>query len=189
MEKDSLDTIGGRLKYCRKIARLTRPHLERDYKISQSSVYCYETNMKQPSDNRLKKFLEIFKNENIIVNYQWLKTGYGDLPQEFKCSSSSKNILNTNYQNIYDSIQLIKQEEIQIKKMHSNSIFFSCDSFDLEPLLGFGDRVAGIPVYTDLKKYEDKFCIIRYNEIIFIKILIKYNLNGTLNFSGINQKN
>lgn len=188
MKNNSLDTIGGRLQYCRKIAKLTRPYLEKVYNISKSSIYCYEANLKHPSHNRIKEFLDIFKNENVIVNYQWLKTGKGDLPQEFKCInlSNKKKKANTN---TIDSEQLIYQEEIDIKKMYSNAIFFTCDSFDLEPLVKFSDRVAGLPVESNIQKQENNLCIISYKEILFIKILSKYNRDGTSNFCGINPRN
>lgn len=180
-----LDTIGKRVKYCREISKLSRTKMSSRYNISNSTLSAYETDIKNPSDKRLKELLEIFKKENVIVSYQWIKLGKGDLPREFKCFEvNSKN--NFDY---IDSIELMKQEEMHIKNKYPNAIFFICNTFDMEPTIFFGDWIFGLPInITDIKKFENYPFIFKINDVTYIKYLSNINTDGSLNIVGLNHK-
>lgn len=181
-----MKTLGDRIKFCIELTKLTKPKLAKKYLISISSLHCYENNTKKPSEKRLKMLLDIFKKENVITSYQWLKQGVGDLPREFKCIDYNKTI---NNEMNFDSIELINYELKNAANKYKNSVHFICNTFELEPSIFFGDWVLGIKINSsDVNKYEKYPFLFKINNITYLKYIAKINENGSLNLIGINQK-
>jgi len=185
------NTLGKRIDLCRNLSKLTRPAFERKYNFSKSTLYHYELDLKKPSDKKLQELFTIFNNENVSVTLQWLKNGEGEPPKEFKKNEIVKvqNVSHINQINIVDGIQLIENQKLLLKKLYPNIIIGKCNSYDLEPLLTFGDYVAGIPIKNELiSELIDVLCLFQIGNATHIKIINHINSNSTLNLAGINQK-
>ena len=76
-----LDSCGKRLRYLRKISRLSRTQLSYKYEISANSLKFWESSDKELGEHVINKLMEIYKDQGIIFNRDWIIYGTGELPK------------------------------------------------------------------------------------------------------------
>lgn len=182
-----LKRVGDRIKYCRELIDVTKGKLATKHALNPSTLHFYENNVKCPSEERLQKLLEIFKKEDVIVSYQWLKTGVGDLPIKLKLT----DIVNKNEikkpENL-DSIELMNFEMNTLMNKYPNSIHFICNTFEMEPHILYSDWLLAMPIdKKNVSKYEKLPFLFKIKNVTYLKYIAKINDNGSFNLIGSNQ--
>ncbi|KAB8035612.1 hypothetical protein GCL60_16830 (plasmid) [Silvanigrella paludirubra] len=73
-------SIGDRITYLRKQARLTRIFIREKYSISENTLRKWEENKLKVPEDKIDLIFYVFNNEGVQVTKEWIKSGKGDKP-------------------------------------------------------------------------------------------------------------
>lgn len=168
--KDSLlDNAHGRLKFLRLITGLNRSEISNKYNIPLISLQKWENGTLPISHKVAKKFIDLYKEENIIATEEWLIKNQPPSPQIF----SEGNIYqDDNIDPIIEYFQT-KFTDCHIYKIQNNEMLPTYKPNDI--VIGFTS--------IDIIKLNDLDCIVTTadtNKIIFRRLMVTeygiYNL-------------
>jgi transcriptional regulator with XRE-family HTH domain len=163
-----------RLRFIRSLTGLSRFAIEEKYQLPEITLKKWETGKMAISDKGIDKCIEIYKQENISVTYEWIKNGIGPLPT-------------------FTSLIKNQDRDIQyFKSTYSNLLIYQLINDEMAPKYNIGETVLGIIDNKEPEYFNNLDCIVQLEngEIIFRKVAIhnenKINLICTNNSSKNN---
>lgn len=146
-----------RLRFLRSLIGLSRAAIEDKYRLPEITLKKWETGKLPISEKAISKCLEIYKNEQIFVTYEWLKEGIGPLPT------------------FIISTENIDPDISYFKNTYPNAIIYTIENNDMLPKYQEGEQVIGLAENDNYKKFNNLDCLVTLenNEIIFRKVIIQ----------------
>lgn len=139
----SLNSLGKRLKYIRSLLRLTRAHIEEKYSLPEVTLKSWENETVQLTPKGLKRCLEIYRTEGLIVSEDWILEGVGLNPM---ASLTIAHYFSTPTQKELpkedDEICML-QEANSFKESYQNAVIMMVSNDEMRPFYKPGDYVGG----------------------------------------------
>jgi transcriptional regulator with XRE-family HTH domain len=195
-------TPAERLKYVRKLVRLSRPDVEEKYQLSAATLKAWENGQATLTAKGIKRCIDIYRKEGVILNREWIMTGEGlspklslDISRYF--ASELQYPLRDNKGMIKDSDLLpyskddnacILREAAFFKESYPDAVILTVTNDDMEPVYQIGDYVGGRFRYgKDIATTLKRNCIVRLKtgEDI-IRRIFKSNSGKYYNLACIN---
>ncbi len=184
-DEASLSTPGERLKYLRGLLRLSRAYLQEKYGIPEVTLKSWENGTTRVTDAGVKRCIESYRNEGVIVSEDWVFVGTGMPPKstfliEHYFDTPSANELTSED----DELSMI-QDANAFKESHPNAVIMMVSNDDMKPYYKAGDYIGGKLKYgLDIKTAANKDCIaiLENGERYFRRLIItssgKHNLTS-----------
>jgi len=195
-------TPAERLTFLRQVLRLSREEMLGEYGFPKTSLLSWEHGSKNISDQNLHRLLDVYLQEGLIVNLEWVRTGEGkapywvsgaDLSRDFKLDqpaeiagsaeasgkNKKKNKVNLDASRPVPDLNsddfLLAQEVTYFRSLSDDSTAVILKSDDMAPRLYRGDMVGGrFKQGEDLYGLVNQDCIIQTNDDKeYIRTLIK----------------
>lgn len=185
----SLKTSGERLQYIRTLIRVTRPYIEKNYGLSADTLKAWEYDKQPITENGLKRCMDIFRTEGLLVTRNWILAGEGLAP---KLSINVSRIFEERdegqgEQPLDDEMLMLKEAEY-FKKLAPHSVILMVTTEEMLPFYAPGDYVGGR--YKTKKELEDaigKDCIVKTRQgDKFFRRLIKNSTSDGYNLVCLN---
>jgi len=189
-------TPAQRLKYIRRLARLTRKHIEESYQLPASTLKAWENGNSTLTEKGLQRCVEIYRMEGIALSKEWVQKGTG-LPPRLSINLgdyfSGKHDYPMRVQEqdnpIYaaDDQAAMVREAGFFKESYANAIVLMVADDNMSPVYQPGDYVGGrLLQRKTVEKALGKDCIVRLkNGDNILRRLFK-NEQGGYNLACIN---
>jgi len=189
-----------RLTFLRQVLRLSREEMLGEYGIPKNSLLSWEHGSKNISDQNLHRLLDIYLQEGLIINLEWVRSGEGVAPYWASGADLSRNLkleklenlekekpkknkpitdlnlnLNMNLNPKTDDF-LLAQEVTYFRNLSEEGVAVILKSDDMAPSYYRGDMVGGrFKEGEDLYGLINKDCIVRTNDDKeYIRTLVKH---------------
>lgn len=198
------NTPAERLKYIREIMRLSRSYLEDKYRLSAATLKAWENGSSRLTEKGLKRCIDVYHQEGILVAREWLLNGSGLSPRvsldmgKYLASELSyprhdnpdaELQIKEGVAKVYeaDENKCILREAAFFKESYSNAVVLMVTNNDMEPVYQVGDYVGGRFRYgKDVDIGVKRDCIIRLkNGELLLRRLFK-NGGGHYNLACVN---
>lgn len=140
-------TQGERLRYLRSLVGVTRSYICNKYEIPEVTLKSWESASTNLTDNAIKKCVELYLSEGVIVSEDWLKHASGITPSmasEIEGYFSQQNITKTDFiSEENDDLSILRDANI-FKNSYKNSIIMLVTGNEMQPFYNSGDYVGGI---------------------------------------------
>jgi hypothetical protein len=180
----NLDTPGSRLKHLRSILRITRAYIEKKYKLPEITLKSWENETIKVSRNGVKRCVEVYKSEGLIVDEGWIADGKGLDPtvrlsvgHYFSMPSDASLPVEED-----DEIAMMRDAN-DFKKRYPNVVIMIVSNDEMSPYYEAGDYVGGrLRTASELEEVINRDCIVylkgggQYFRRIFQDTLGRYNL-------------
>lgn len=195
-------TPADRLKYVRKLVRLSRPAIEEKYHLSAATLKAWENGQAPLTAKGIKRCIDIYRKEGVILNKEWIMTGEGLSP---KLSLDMSHYFASELQYpARDNKGLVKEENLLpyskddnaailreadfFKKLYPDAIVLTVTNDDMEPVYQIGDYVGGRFRYgDDIATALKRNCIVRLKTgELLIRRIYKSNIGKYYNLACIN---
>jgi len=182
-----LSTPGERLKHIRALLRVSRAFLEDKYGIPEVTLKSWENGTVQLTSAGVKRCVDIYRAEGLIVTEEWILHGTGLDPTSSATIGryfSEPTQTNTPFED--DEACMIRDANI-FKESYPNAVIMIVSGDEMRPFYKPGDYVGGkIRQGKHIKKAINKDCIIYLKDKSrFFRRLIKNN-DGGLNLTCLN---
>jgi hypothetical protein len=200
----SVATVANRLKYVREIMRLSRGYLQDKYHMPATTLKSWENGLSRLTDKGIKRCIEIYRKEGMLINRDWLLSGKGLSPRVSldmgKYLASDLLYVRHNHPSINvpqigeeaktyetDENKCILREAAFFKESYKNAVVLMVNNNDMEPVYHTGDYVGGRFLYgKDIKIGVKRDCIVRLkNGELLLRRLFK-NGSGNYNLACVN---
>lgn len=186
-KRSSLETPGDRLKYLRALLQVSRAYLQEKYGLPEVTLKSWENNKVGLSSAAVKRCVEIYKAEELIVDENWILLGTGLDPVSkvtiAKLFAEPSKMTHTPN----DENECILTEANTFKNSNENAVVFLVSDDEMRPFYKRGDYVGGKLYHgQNLKNAINKDCIVYLKDgSRFLRRLIQ-NSNDGFNLSCIN---
>lgn len=182
-----LNTPGKRLKHIRSLFRFSRAYLQDKYGIPEVTLKSWENGTTNITKSGAERCVEIYRNEGLIVNADWILEGIGLDPTKtvtvshYFATPSNKELPVED-----DEVAMMRDANI-FKESHANAVIMIVSNDDMRPFYKPGDYVGGKMRFGDsIDNVINKDCIISLkNGERFFRRLVK-NIFGKHNLSCLN---
>jgi len=185
--KHRLVNPGQRLKYIRSLLRVSRAYIQEKYELPEVTLKSWENGTTKLTKSGVKRCIEIYRGEGVIVSEDWILEGVGMDPK-MAISVGHYFAMPTNKQLSVedDEISMLRDANL-FKESHPNSIIMIVSNDDMRPFYRPGDYIGGKMRYgDDVISATNKDCIIyTKNGERFFRRLIK-NSSGGYNLVCLN---
>lgn len=197
-------TPAERLKYTRKLMRLPRSYIEEKHKLPEATLKAWENGVSRLTEKGLKKCIDIYRKEGIIVSEKWVMSGVGLSPQltldvgryfaselQYPQRKAKKGqVKEIDKEAVYakDDNACMLREATFFKESYSDSVILMITDNDMEPVYQIGDHVGGRFRYgKQINSALKRDCIIRLkNGENILRRLFKAKKTGCYNLASIN---
>jgi transcriptional regulator with XRE-family HTH domain len=189
-----------RLLYIRNLLRLSRRYIEEKYNLPEATLKAWENNKARLTEKGLNRCIDIYRQEGVLVNSEWINTGKGLSPRisvdmgkylasDFQYpqhETSQINDSSTSYS--IDDSKAILREATFFKESAQNVVVLMVTDNDMNPVYQIGDYVGGLFRYgKDIDSAVKRDCIIRLKDgALVIRRLFKSKHNNLYNLACIN---
>lgn len=182
-----LSSAGQRLKYIRSILGVTRAYIEQVYDLPEVTLKAWENNKISVTHAGIKRCIEVYKGEGLLVSEAWIIEGIGLDPtstisvSQYFSEPTKKKISLEN-----DEMAML-QDANAFKEKYSSAVIMLVSNDDMRPFFKPGDYVGGKMRFgKDILKCINKNCIIRLkNQDIYFRRLMK-NSKDNFNLACLN---
>lgn len=201
----TVNTPAERLKYVREIMRLSRSYLEDKYHLSAATLKAWENGSSRLTEKGLRRCIDIYHQEGLLVTRDWLLTGSGLSPRVSLDMGKylASELSYPRHNNPDMGVQQIKEKEAKayeidenkcilreaafFKESYVNAIVLMVTNNDMEPVYQVGDYVGGKFRYgKDIDVAVKRDCIVRLKTgDLLLRRLFK-NGGGHYNLACIN---
>lgn len=179
---DSNPTPGDRLLYLRKdVARLSRRKVAEKYNIPEVTLKSWERNQVALSDKAVKRCIDMFLQEKIVVTPEWLLCGEGVDPaftldvnryllsqqSAYPVAESKDSFNRYGINSLGESESSLLQDAQYFRQQYQDSLVHLVQNDEMLPLYGPGDYVGGreCKVGTDaFQQALEHICIVRLTD-------------------------
>lgn len=189
--KNRLETPGARLKYLRAILHLTRAYIEKQYKLPEITLKSWENGTIKLSKNGVKRCVNVYRSEGLIVDEGWIAEGKGLDPtirlsvgHYFSTPSDATLPIEED-----DEVAMMRDANV-FRSHYPNAVVLIVSNDEMSPYYVPGDYVGGrMRSVNELDSVVDRDCIIylkdgaQYFRRVFRDNFGRYNL-ACLNPAG-----
>lgn len=135
-------TASERVKKLREEYRFTRKYFYEKHGLPEITLQKIENSDRRLTENSIKKIINIFKKENIVVTREWIMNGTGEKP---KYIFQENPVVNFNGVEFTNSDEILTNREIEFfEKNNPNSKVIILEDNDMSPRYRKGDYVGGV---------------------------------------------
>jgi Peptidase S24-like len=179
IKKENLSSKGKRLKYIRRsLLRLTRGYIEEKYGLSETTLKSWENERVDLTKNGLKKCIEIYRKEGVIVGEDWILEGVGLNPTasitigQYFAAPTNRQLSEKD-----DEMCMLRDANI-FKESYSNAVIMMVSSDEMKPFYKPGDYIGG-KIRKNIKTAVNKNCIVYLQDgTQFFRRLVKNSAGG-----------
>jgi hypothetical protein len=179
-KKRELATPGERLKYIRSLLRVTRAYLQEKYALPEVTLKSWENGTTNLTQAGVKRCVEIYLNEGMIVSEDWIMEGIGlDPTASVKVSHYFATPTDKELPSEDDEVCMFRDANT-FKESHPAVVVMVVSNDDMRPFYKPGDYVGGKMRFGDaIDTAINKDCIIHLkNGERFFRRLIKSHKEG-----------
>lgn len=175
-----LHTIPERLKYTRKLLKVTRRYLSEKHGIPSVTLKAWENGSVQPSKSGIDRCIDMYKEEGILLSEEWILNGTGLPPkllfqinQFFSTPKEEDQLEKVDSEEIDDEILMLKDIE-NFKINNPKSVAMVVCNDDMSPYYKCGDYIGGkLRFGSNISLLENKDCIVylKNGECFFRRII------------------
>jgi hypothetical protein len=167
-----------RLLYLRSLIRRPRVYFNEKYGLPEASLRLWESKQGPISDKAIKRCIDLYKQEGIIVTERWLKDGSGPMP----LLNSNINIPMSIAQDQPALLNIEGEEEENVlrdiehfQKLYPHSVIYFITDDSMLPAYNIGDVVCGLPQYNNFVQFNYRECIalLESGEYVFRKFIME----------------
>ena len=180
-QEAELTRVGDRLKYIRRLLRLTRAYIENTYDLPEVTLKSWENETVQLTQAGLKRCVDIYRKEGLVISENWIMQGVGLNPTasltigQYFAIPSNIELLNEDD----DEVNMLKEAKL-FKESYPNAVVLLVSNDEMAPFYKPGDYVGGKIRRGDaIEKAVNKNCIVYLtNGEQFFRRLVKNNSQG-----------
>ncbi len=179
-EKQNLITPSGRLKYIRALLRVTRAYLQEKYGLPEITLKSWENNTTNLTRAGVKRCVEIYLSEGMIISEDWIMEGVGlDPAASLKVSQYFATPTDKEIPTEDDEIRMLRDANT-FKESYPGIVVMVVSNDDMRPFYKPGDYIGGkMRFEDDINTAINKDCIVHLkNGERFFRRLIKNHTDG-----------
>lgn len=185
----TLKTPGQRLQYIRSLVRVSRAYLEKTYGLSAETLKVWEYDKTSLTENGLKRCMDIYRTEGVLVARNWILTGEGLAPKlAINVNRIFEDIAEEQAGKPLDDEMLMLKEADYFKNLSPQSVIMLVTTEEMLPFYAPGDYVGGR--FKSKKQLEEaigKDCIVQTKQgDRFFRRLVKNTTNDGYNLVCLN---
>ena len=183
-----LATPADRLKYLRALLRLSRAYIEEKYAIPEVTLKSWENATAKLTLNGLRRCVEAYKSEGLLVGEDWILSGTGlDPTASLSVSHYFAKPTNKDLPIEDDEICMLRDAN-EFKEKYPNAVIMMVSSDEMRPFYKPGDCVGGKMRFNKeaIFSLAGKDCIVYLkNGSHYFRRLVK-DLHGRFNLTCLN---
>jgi hypothetical protein len=175
-----LSSAGERLRYIRAMLRVSRSYLQEKHGLPEVTLKAWESGTVNVTQSGVKRCIEVYKQEGLIVNEDWILEGIGlDPTSQLSVGRYFSTPTHKDLPIEDDEIAMIRDAN-DFKEKYSNAVVMIVSNDEMRPFFKPGDYVGGKMRFGDeIQSCINKNCIIKLkNNDQYFRRLIKNSRNG-----------
>ena len=156
---NNINETANRIRQTRALSGLTRPELEKNYDVKNTTLAKWESGVTMLSLKGAHQLVNAFKANSVFCTAEWLLTGTGEEPYvvSFSHPVVSPEIITK------DPAILLMEELRSFKKIYSNAVVCLINDDTMLPQFALGDYVGGVKIEKeDIGPLFNKACIVEF---------------------------
>jgi transcriptional regulator with XRE-family HTH domain len=182
-----LSSPGERLRYIRAMLRVSRSYLQEKYEIPEVTLKAWENGTNNITSTGIKRCIEAYKQEGLIVSEDWILEGVGLDPTSQLTVGRYFSIPTQKDLPVEDDEIAMIRDANEFKEKYSNAVVMLVSNDEMRPFFKPGNYVGGKMRFGNaIEAGINKDCIVYLkNAAQYFRRLVK-NPKGGYNLACLN---
>jgi len=140
--ENSASSPGDRLKQIRQLLRLTRPYIQKHYRLRDPTLKSWENGLLPLTAANAERCIQIFLSEGMVVSVDWILNGVGFPPILQQQLSHTFSWSATHLANDKNETLCMLRDADMFKQQYPDAITFFISTNDMRPFYRPGDYIG-----------------------------------------------